>query len=202
MKKIIILIFVFSIIFFFLCKNVRKKVEINYRITPYSIEIEENNNSNGYVYFYQKEFLIYRYKYDDTLYIGGFRNGKQEINNSNDSLSVKLLPIDRKNFAFSSLTIKNLDKERQKKIILSLRKFNSIYKLDLIENAPFVYLIKPKKKIIIEYKNNYPLEKGKYKIFLNNKAYIELLKLILIPKEFKLLDSDEIEDNPLEFEVK
>lgn len=195
-KMLMILTFALLILLFFLCTKDKEKIQINYKFDGNSMQIEEYNQSKEDVFLLVDNFLIYRDKYNDTLYLSDFKNGKKPK-------YISFVPTNRKQFVFNFFRIKNLNKERQKDIPLAFKKMDSsLYNFSNFEKYPFFQIIEPKKIIIIEYKNSLPLEKGKYKIFLDKMDHDKAKKDILLPKKFKILDSNEIEDNPLEFEVK
>jgi hypothetical protein len=195
-KKIIVVLLIIStisLIFMLFFEN--KKLVLNYKFSKKGIFIEEYNNTNQDLFLFVFNFYLYRKKYNDTIYLAGCRNGRKPK-------YISFVPIKEKP-VFNFYRITNLNENKQLKIIQKFNEgkysFNDF--TDFIK-YPFFQLVEPKKKIIIEYRNNYPLENGIYKIFFDRKDFDKVKNYLELPKEFKLLNSDEIEDNPLEFEVK
>lgn len=211
MKKLSIIIFVFLItlllLYLFIYED--KKVIITYRYTKEGIEIEEYNKSNLNVFLCASPFRIYREKYNDTLYISTLRNGKKEnwlgLSEIKNGSTINACPPPLNgNRVFELEKILGFDKILNEKVRLALiKKDRAFYNLypKMAKECPLYYFIKPENKVIIRYRRMDNLEKGKYKLFFYKKGYVEDIKYSLLP-EFKLLDSDEIEDRPLEFEVK
>lgn len=211
MKKLSLILSILLITFliFYFFRNKDKKVIISYRYAKEGIEIEEYNKSNTDVFLFINTFRIYREKYNDTLYIGSLRNGKQEKWHSasetkNDITTIVCPPFSGKK-VFEIDKVIGIDKRQKEEVRLALIKMDSIFNKHfskMTKDYPLYYFIKPKNKVVIKYKRVDILEKGKYKLFFYKKGYVEDIKYNEVPKGFKLLDGDEIEDNPLEFEVK
>lgn len=194
-KYVILAILVF-VCLFLLFTNTSKKIAINYVFDGNSMQITVSNNSKAEVFLFAEEYFIYRKKYGDTLPLSSFKNGKKPN-------YISFVPIGRESYVFNFFEIKNLNKKRQNEIILAFKKTDPfLYDYSKFEKYPLFQIIQPKNKIVVEYKNTNPLEKGKYKVFLDKENHEKAVENFLLPKEFKLLDSNEIEDNPLEFEVK
>jgi hypothetical protein len=211
MKKRVIIIIIFFAISILIYLNTKKdiKVIITYKYTDVGIEIQENNKSNKDVFLFLDLFHIYREKYNDTLYITSLRNGKQEkwpsLSETKNGITTNACPtLPRGIKVFEIDKLIGIDKKQNEKVRLALIKKDSIF-FTRFKDYPSFYFIKPNMNIIIKFKKLGVLEKGRYKLFLDKKEHNEIKKVLensVIPKEFRLLDSDEIEDNPLEFEVK
>ncbi len=211
MKKLGLFIFVFvvTLVILYLFFNKDKKVIITYRYTKDGIEIIEQNQSNNNIFLCASPFRIYREKYNDTLYISTLRNGKKEkwfgLSEIKNGTVINACPPPTNGKRIFELDkILGLDRILNKNVRLALLKkdisfYNSCPKM--VKDFPLYYFVAPKHKVILKYKQMNMLEKGKYKLFFYKKEYVEDIKYSLLP-EFKLLDSDEIQDNPLEFEVK
>lgn len=211
MKKFSLILFVFLValvlLYLFMDKDIR--VSISYKYTKEGIEIIEHNKSNSDVFLFANPCRIYREKYKDTLTIATLRNGKREkwsgaTDTKNGITTIACAPRPSGNPVFEMEKTSGIDKLQKEKVRLALIKQDSAFFThfpEMTEKHPMYYFIKPKAKVVIKYKQMEMLEKGKYKLFYYKKGYDEDIKNSLLP-EFNLLDSDEIEDNPLEFEVK
>lgn len=195
-KKYIILTLIVLVCLFLLLVNDTKKVAVNYIFDGKSMQIAVTSTSKAEIFLFAEEYLIYREKYGDTLRLSSFKNGKK-------SKYISFVPADRDQYVFNFFRIRHLNEERQKEMLLAFKKMDpSLYNFSKFGKFPFFQIIEPKNKIIIEYRNTLPLEKGKYKIFLDKTNHDKTIKNFPLPKEFKLLKGNEIEDNPLEFEMK
>lgn len=211
MKNLRLFLFVFliTLVFVYLIFREYKKVIITYKYAKGGIEIIESNNSSSDVFLCPQPFRIYREKYKDTLSIGTLRNGKQNkwsggTETKNGVTIIACAPRPNGNPIFKIEKIIGIDKQQKQKVRLALIEQDSVfYKIfpKFLEEYPSYYFIKPKAKVVIKYQQLDALEKGKYKLFFNRREYELDIKKSLLP-QFKLLESDEIDDNPLEFEVK